>query len=87
MKYLADAAPEPATPAGDATLVIGADPWGDIFVDGVKKGRTPATLVVPAGKHAIEVMFRGDDPPRMMRFTVDLRAGEIRQIYADFTKS
>jgi hypothetical protein len=80
-----DAATTPP-PAGDATLVIGADPWGDIFVDGVRKGRTPTTLVVPAGKHAIDVVFGGDDPPRTKRYPVDLRPGETHRIDADFTK-
>jgi tRNA A-37 threonylcarbamoyl transferase component Bud32 len=73
-------------PAGDATLVIGANPWGDIYIDGARKGRTPTTLVVPAGKHAIDVVFGGEDPPRTRRFSVELRAGETQQLDADFTK-
>ena len=85
----ADAAislPAPPRPTGEATLVIGANPWGDIYVDGARKGRTPTTLVVPAGKHAIEVVFGGEDPPRTRRFSVELRAGETQQLDADFTK-
>jgi serine/threonine-protein kinase len=82
----APAVPDVARPAGEATLVIGANPWGDIFIDGVRKGRTPTTLVVPAGKHAIEVVFGGEDPPRTRRFSVELRAGETQQLDADFTK-
>lgn len=80
------ALPAPPRPAGEATLVIGANPWGDIYVDGARKGRTPTTLVVPAGKHAIEVVFGGEDPPRTKRFSIDLRAGETQQLDADFTK-
>ncbi|HSJ99660.1 MAG TPA: PEGA domain-containing protein, partial [Kofleriaceae bacterium] len=75
-----------ARPAGDATLVIGANPWGDIYIDGVRKGRTPTTLVVPAGRHAVEVVFGGEDPPRTKRFSVELRAGQTQQLDADFTR-
>jgi tRNA A-37 threonylcarbamoyl transferase component Bud32 len=82
----APAIPDAARPAGEATLVVGANPWGDIYIDGVRKGRTPTTLVVPAGKHAIEVVFGGEDPPRTKRFSVELRAGEAQQLDADFTK-
>jgi hypothetical protein len=82
----AGALPAPPRPAGEATLVIGANPWGDIYVDGARKGRTPTTLVVPAGKHAVDVVFGGEDPPRTKRFSVDLRGGETQQLDADFTK-
>ncbi|HWO21142.1 MAG TPA: PEGA domain-containing protein, partial [Kofleriaceae bacterium] len=78
--------PDPGRPTGEATLVIGANPWGDIYIDGTRKGRTPTTIVVPAGKHAIEVVFGGEDPPRTKRFAIDLRAGETQQLDADFTK-
>jgi eukaryotic-like serine/threonine-protein kinase len=81
-----DAAPPDARPAGDATLVIGANPWGDIYIDGVRKGRTPTTLVVPAGRRVVEVVFGGEDPPRTKRFSVELRAGQIEQLDADFTR-
>jgi tRNA A-37 threonylcarbamoyl transferase component Bud32 len=72
---------------GTATLVVGADPWGDITVDGKPSGTTPQTLTVSAGHHAIVVTFRGVDPPRSKSYTVDLLAGETNHLpVSDFTK-
>ncbi len=72
--------------AGTATLNIGADPWGEIVIDGTKRGRTPKTLEVSAGPHTIEVVFAGEDPPRTRSFSVDLADGATKDIVADFTK-
>jgi tRNA A-37 threonylcarbamoyl transferase component Bud32 len=72
---------------GTATLTIGANPWGNVLLDGRRIGRTPIEhLSVPAGRHAIEVIFAGEDPPRTLRYTVDLTDGEAKDIQADFTK-
>jgi eukaryotic-like serine/threonine-protein kinase len=77
----------PARPRGTATLTIGANPWGDVLLDGKKIGRTPIErLSVPAGHHVIDVIFGGDDPPRTSRHTVDLADGEAKDVLADFTK-
>ncbi len=73
-------------PAGTATLQVGADPWGEILIDGVRRGRTPATLEVSAGRHVIEVVFAGEDPPRTRTFPVDLAAGATQAVVADFTR-
>lgn len=73
-------------PAGTATLKIGADPWGDIVIDGVRRGRTPATLEVSAGKHVVEVIFGGEDPPRKKTFPVELTTGGMQQLDVDFTR-
>jgi hypothetical protein len=74
-------------PTGTATLTIGANPWGNVLLDGKKIGRTPIEqLSVPAGHHAIDVIFGGEDPPRTLRYTVDLTDGETRAVLADFTK-
>ena len=78
-----DAAPR-AT--GTATLKVGADPWGEVVIDGVARGRTPLELTLPAGKHVVEIVYRGEDPPRTTKKTVDLAAGETEQVIADFTK-
>jgi serine/threonine protein kinase len=78
-----DAAPRPA---GNGILKIGADPWGEVVVDGIARGRTPAELVLPAGKHVIEIVFKGEDPPRSQKKTVELKAGETQEVQADFTK-
>ncbi|HEY5934885.1 MAG TPA: protein kinase [Kofleriaceae bacterium] len=93
---LADAGPRnrdggAATPdagpkiAGIAKLKIGADPWGEIYIDGTARGRTPAVLEVPAGKHVVEIVYRGEDPPKKKSFTVDLAADETKPLQADFT--
>lgn len=73
-------------PSGSGTVEIGAEPWGDIVVDGRKAGRTPATLKLPAGKHTIEVIFGGEDPPRTKSFTIDVANGATEKRFADFTK-
>jgi hypothetical protein len=74
-------------PTGTATLTIGANPWGNVLLDGKKIGRTPIEhLSVAAGHHAIDVIFGGEDPPRTLRYTVDLTDGETKDLLADFTK-
>ena len=75
-----------ARPAGTATLRIGADPWGEIVIDGVRRGRTPARIEVSAGKHVVEVIFAGEDPPRRQTFPVELAAGATFDVVADFTR-
>ncbi len=80
-------APDAAVATGTAKLKIGANPWGDIVIDGVPaKRRTPATIDVPAGKHVVDVIFSGDDPPQKKTFTVDVAPGQTFPIQADFTK-
>jgi serine/threonine-protein kinase len=85
----ASAKPRPdaaeATPTGTATLRIGADPWGEILVDGKPRGRTPAVIAIPAGKHTVEVVYGGEDPPKTKTFHVDLTDGQTRELQADFT--
>jgi hypothetical protein len=73
-------------PTGTGTVEIGAEPWGDIVVDGKPRGRTPATLTLPAGPHTIEVIFGGEDPPRTKTFSVNVAAGATEKKFADFTK-
>jgi hypothetical protein len=77
----------PARPTGTATLTIGANPWGNVLLDGKRIGRTPIEhLSVPAGHHVIEVIFAGEDPPRSQKYTVDLTDGDTKDVLADFTK-
>lgn len=77
----------PVRPTGTATLTIGANPWGNVLLDGKRIGRTPIErLSVPAGRHVVEVTFAGEDPPRTLRYTVDLTDGEARDVLADFTR-
>jgi serine/threonine-protein kinase len=71
-------------PKGSATLKVGADPWGDIYVDGKSMGRTPRELTVAPGHHAVEVVFPAENPPRKQTFSVDLANGETKALQADF---
>ncbi len=80
----ADAA-DVAEPRGTATIQVGADPWGDIYVDGRAMGRTPRELVIPAGRHTVEIVFPAETPPRKQTFTVDLASGETKPVQADFS--
>jgi len=74
-------------PTGTATLRVGANPWGDVLLDGKKIGRTPIEqLSVTAGHHTVEVVFGGEDPPRTLRYAIDLGNGDTRDVLADFTK-
>ncbi len=73
-------------PTGTATLTIGANPWGDITIDGVKRGRTPKSIEVTAGKHLVEVTFSGDDPPVKKSYPIDVTPGQNLPIQAEFTK-
>jgi len=77
----------PARSGGSATLTIGANPWGNVLLDGKRIGRTPIEhLAVPAGHHVVDVIFGGEDPPRTLRYTVDVADGETKDVLADFTK-
>jgi hypothetical protein len=72
--------------AGNGLLKIGANPWGEVIVDGITRGRTPLELTLPAGKHTIEIVFKGEDPPLTQKKTVELKSGETQSVDADFTK-
>src|SRR5207237_9288137 len=63
-----DAATATIVPRATATLEIGAQPWGEITIDGKPSGQTPQQLVVPAGHHTIEIVFTGETPPRKQTF-------------------
>ncbi|HUS30583.1 MAG TPA: protein kinase [Kofleriaceae bacterium] len=82
-----DATPQTVDAAvakGSGTLQVGADPWGEIYVDGKSMGRTPKELTVTAGHHTVEVVFAGETPPRKQTFAVDISNGETKPIQADF---
>ncbi|MGE0550397.1 MAG: serine/threonine protein kinase [Kofleriaceae bacterium] len=80
-----------ATTSGTATLRIGANPWGEIVIDGkpsIANGaprRTPAELTISAGRHVVDIVFRGEDPPRKKTFTIEVTTGELKELSADFT--
>ena len=74
----------PPRPTGTATLKVGADPWGEVLVDGAPKGRTPLEISISSGKHVVEVVFKGEDPPQTKKQTVDLTPGETKEIVVKF---
>ncbi|MEZ4359606.1 MAG: protein kinase [Kofleriaceae bacterium] len=69
-----------------AFIKVGANPWGEILLDGVPAGRTPQTLTVSAGRHEVEVTFPVSDPPQRETYRLQLGAGETRAVLADFTR-
>ncbi len=80
-----DAVPLAAKPdgaIGTALLKIGADPWGEIKIDGVARGTTPKELSVATGHH--EIVIENPALGRKQTFAVDLATGETKQIQADF---
>lgn len=76
---------EPARSAGaTARLAFRIQPQGEIYLDGKRVGLSPPLMEIPlpAGRHAVEV--RGDAMPYVGYHTVDLKAGETRQIRQQF---
>ena len=60
-------------------------PRGEVFVDGVSKGRTPPIqeIEVPAGSHVVQIRNPGYPP---LEITLDLRAGERTTIAHTFVR-
>jgi serine/threonine-protein kinase len=72
-----------AAPKGPGRLEIAVAPWGDVLVDGKKRGRTPPLLVldVPAGAHTIEIR-NATSPAHTAR--VEVKPGETLRIQHRF---
>lgn len=72
-----------AAPKAPARLEIAVAPWGDVLVDGKKRGRTPPLLVidVPAGAHTIEIR-NATSPAHTAR--VEVKPGETLRIQHRF---
>jgi len=72
-------------PAGrpKGKLEIAITPWGNVYVDGVKRGVSPplATIDVPAGKHTI-VVRNPSSPPHVEQIVV--KGGETVKIRHKF---
>ena len=70
-------------PATSATLSFGIAPWGEVYVDGDKKGVSPPlnNLQVAPGKHLIEIRNTSFPPYKQ---TVDLKPGEQLKIRHKF---
>jgi serine/threonine-protein kinase len=83
----AAARPDAAAPIGRGKLTIGADPWGEVYIDGVKQpGTTPMTVDISVGRRVIEIVFGGEDPPRRKRFDVEVKPDGNAPLHADFNK-
>ncbi|MCW5805142.1 MAG: PEGA domain-containing protein [Deltaproteobacteria bacterium] len=73
-------------PAGLGKLLFGAEPWADVYIDGIKRGITPIALDLTVGRHTIELVFGGEDPPRRKRFERDVRLGDNEPVHANFNQ-
>ncbi len=73
----------PEKPAAPATVSLGIAPWGEVYVDGNKKGVSPPlnSLQVAPGKHQIEIRNTTFPPYKQ---TVDLKPGEQLKIKHKF---
>jgi hypothetical protein len=71
---------------GTAVLKVGANPWGEVYLDGSKLGRAPGAWSVPAGRHLVEVRFPVAGKEQTRRFPVVLAPDETRSLgVVDFT--
>jgi hypothetical protein len=70
-------------PAAPATVSLGIAPWGEVYVDGDKKGVSPPlnSLQVAPGKHLIEIRNTSFSPYEQ---TVDVKPGEQVKIRHKF---
>jgi hypothetical protein len=73
----------PVKPAAPATVSLGIAPWGEVYVDGNKKGVSPPlnSVQVAPGKHQIEIRNTTFSPYKQ---TVDLKPGERLKIKHKF---
>ena len=73
----------PAAPKGPGRLEIAVAPWGDVLINGKKRGRTPPLLVidVPAGAHTVEIR-NATSPAHTAR--VEVKPGETVRIQHRF---
>lgn len=55
-------------------LKVGANPWGEVYVDGKLLGRAPNAWPVTPGKHRIEVVFPVTGREQRKQFSVEIRS-------------
>ncbi|MCC6993215.1 MAG: protein kinase [Deltaproteobacteria bacterium] len=65
-------------PKGSGTLILSADPWADIYIDGKPYKSTPNSVKLPAGKH--KVVLRNDDLDKKVSFTVTIEADKTTSV-------
>ncbi len=74
-----DAAAATRPRRGTARVVVAARPWAMVYVDNVRKGPTPITVTVPAGREVkIKLVNRESDKRKTYR--VNLEPGEKKVI-------
>ena len=68
----------PAPPA-DGLVTLAITPWGEVLVDGERRGVSPplTTLRLRPGSYSIEVR-NGDAPPLQAR--IEVKAGETKTL-------
>lgn len=73
-------------PPKPAIVKLEVKPRGEVFVDGVSRGRTPplAELEIPAGRHVLQVRNPGYPP---LEIELDLKAGERMTVAHTFSKA
>jgi hypothetical protein len=81
--YFHDAIRRNARAGQPGTLAFAVHPDGDVFVDGVARGKSPplATLRLEPGLHTIELKRRGEIP---FRTSVELEGGRTTSVEYDF---
>ncbi len=76
-----------AAVVGTATLKVGANPWGEVYLDGKKLGRAPGAWQIPAGRHDVEVRFPVAGQEQSRHFPVVLGPDQVQSLgVVDFTK-
>ena len=68
-------------PRGTGRIKVSAIPYGDVYIDGKKVGRTPDEWALPTGKHKITVRFMH----QTHTFQVTIDPDEIEPLSWDFT--
>ena len=76
---VAAAPPPPPPPPQTGTLLLTVSPWGEVYVDGKRRGLASpvATIEVPPGRYRVEIR-NASQPTYLANVTV--RAGDTQQI-------
>ncbi len=67
-------------PTGAGTIMVMANPFAEVLLDGKKIGTTPLRASASPGKHRLELRFSGG-PVRVQ--SVDVRSGETTRLSVD----
>ena len=67
-------------PAGEGLLLIGAQPWANVSIDGVGVGQAPGRFPVAAGDHLVVLEYKGEKKS----FRVSLADGQTKNLSHSF---